>query len=260
MVDRRLDFDQRFSINNFVNEQAQNIENMVMKLYAVSDGPPSLSVRQALAKLKIPFELVNVDYSKGEHMTAEYALMNPQKEIPVLDDNGFYLSESNAILQYICDKYAPGNELYPQDAKVRAIVNHRLCFNLSTYYANISVYTMAPIFFDYERTELGLKKVRMALDVLDTYLQRSGSKYAAADHLTIGDFPLVNSTMTLEAIDFDFANYTKVHEWYNNFKQEYPELWKISADAMKEIQHFAANPPDLTSLNHPIHPARKINK
>ncbi|XP_013137799.1 PREDICTED: glutathione S-transferase 1-1 [Papilio polytes] len=233
---------------------------MVMKLYAVSDGPPSLSVRQALAKLELPFELVNVDFGKGEHMTTEYALLNPQKEIPVLDDDGFYLSESNAILQYICDKYAPGNELYPLDSKTRAIVNHRLCFNLSTYYANISAYTMAPIFFDYQRTELGLKKVHMALDVFETYLQRLGTKYAAADHLTIADFQLINSTMTLEAIDFDFSKYTKIYKWYNDFKSQYPELWKISEGAMKEIQYFAANPPDLTHLNHPIHPIRKINK
>ncbi|CAG4934123.1 unnamed protein product [Parnassius apollo] len=231
-----------------------------MKLYAVSDGPPSLSVRQALTKLELPFQLVDVNYGKGEHMTAEYAMMNPQKEIPVLDDNGFYLSESNAILQYICDKYAPANNLYPKEPQARAIVNHRLCFNLSTYYANISAYTMAPIFFDYERTELGLKKVHMALEVFNMYLDRVGTDYAAGSHLTIADFPLVNSTMTLEAIGFDFTKYKMVHKWYNHFKQQHPELWKISDVAMKEIQHFAANPPDLSNLNHPIHPIRKINK
>lgn len=69
---------------------------------------------------------------------------------------------------------------------------------------------MAPIFFDYERTPLGLKKVHMALDVYNTYLTRLGTSHAAADHLTIADFPLINSTMTLEAIDFDFSKYSKV--------------------------------------------------
>lgn len=44
-----------------------------MKLHAVSDGPPSLAVRMALAALKIPFELVNVDYIASEHMTDEFA-------------------------------------------------------------------------------------------------------------------------------------------------------------------------------------------
>ncbi|XP_055616507.1 glutathione S-transferase 1 isoform X9 [Toxorhynchites rutilus septentrionalis] len=64
----------------------------IMKLYTVSDGPPSLAVRMALKVLNIPHEHIPVDYGKGEHLTEEYALMNPQKEIPVLDDDGFFLN------------------------------------------------------------------------------------------------------------------------------------------------------------------------
>lgn len=101
-----------------------------MKLYGVSDGPPSLAVRMTLAALEIPFELKPVDYIASEHMTDEYAKvqsllfrhiynicytlfghfqMNPQKEIPVLDDDGFYLSESIAIMQVFFFIYAPSS-------------------------------------------------------------------------------------------------------------------------------------------------------
>lgn len=68
--------------------------------------------------------------------------LNPQKEIPVLDDNGFLLGESVAIMQYLCDKYAPENPIYPKDPKTRALVNQRLCFNMAFYYSNISQYTV----------------------------------------------------------------------------------------------------------------------
>lgn len=44
-----------------------------MKLYGVSDGPPSLAVRMTLAALEVPFELKPVDYIAAEHMTDEYA-------------------------------------------------------------------------------------------------------------------------------------------------------------------------------------------
>lgn len=44
-----------------------------MKLYAVSDGPPSLACRMVLKALNIPYELVNVNYNIGEHLTEEYA-------------------------------------------------------------------------------------------------------------------------------------------------------------------------------------------
>lgn len=66
---------------------------MVIKLYSVSDGPPSLAVRMALKYLGVNFELHEVNFAAGEFLTEEYAKLNPQKEIPVLDDNGFYLSE-----------------------------------------------------------------------------------------------------------------------------------------------------------------------
>ncbi|XP_035723859.1 glutathione S-transferase 1-like isoform X2 [Vespa mandarinia] len=231
-----------------------------MKLYSVSDGPPSLACRQALKFLKINYELIDVDFGKGDHMTEEYEKLNPQKEIPVLVDDDLIMGESNAILQYLGDKYDVSGTLYPKDPRERAIVNHRLCFNLAYYYRNISEYVMAPIFFDYKRTPLGLKKVKMALDIFNTYLQRENTIYAAGNHLTIADFPLITSTMCLEAISFKLDQWPCVEKWYSHFKQSYPELWKIAEGGMKEISYYEKNPPDLSDMNHPIHPIRKIVK
>ncbi|XP_067648293.1 glutathione S-transferase 1-1 isoform X2 [Eurosta solidaginis] len=230
---------------------------MTMKLYAVSDGPPSLAVRMVFQTLNIPYELIDVDFIAGEHMTAEYAKMNPQKEIPVLDDAGFYLSESIAIMQYLCDKYAPNNPLYPRDPAKRAIVNHRLCFNMAFYYSAISAHCMAPIFFDYQRTDMSLKKVNNALNVLETYLREGGTKYAATDNVTIADFALITATICLEAINFDLSTYPLVIKWYERFKQENPDSWIIANAGMQEIAQFEKNPPDLSHMNHPFHPTRK---
>lgn len=68
--------------------------------------------------------------------------LNPQKEIPVLDDDGFLLSESIAIMQYLCDQYAPENPIYPKEPKQRALVNHRMLFNMAFYYNYISQYAV----------------------------------------------------------------------------------------------------------------------
>lgn len=45
---------------------------MVLKLYYLEDGPPSLSCRQTLEALEVPFEIVNVSFYHGEHMTEEF--------------------------------------------------------------------------------------------------------------------------------------------------------------------------------------------
>lgn len=46
---------------------------MPLTLYSVSDGPPSLAVRQCLKALNVDYKLVNVDFGLGEHLTEEYA-------------------------------------------------------------------------------------------------------------------------------------------------------------------------------------------
>lgn len=45
---------------------------MPLTLYAVSDGPPSLAVRQALKYLNLEYNHINVDFGLGEHMTDDF--------------------------------------------------------------------------------------------------------------------------------------------------------------------------------------------
>lgn len=74
----------------------------------------------------------------------------------MLDDNGFLLSEHVAIMQYLCDKYAPESQAYPKDPTLRALINHRLCYNMAHFYSAVAPYTLAPIFFEVETTRTRL--------------------------------------------------------------------------------------------------------
>jgi glutathione S-transferase len=82
-----------------------------MKLYNVAYSGNSYKVRLLLAQLGIPCEIVEVDILKGESRTAEFLKINPNGRTPVLDDNGFILAESNAILAYL----AKGTKFLPED-------------------------------------------------------------------------------------------------------------------------------------------------
>lgn len=73
-----------------------------------------------------------------------------------------------------------------------------------------------PVYFKYEHTPEGLKRVHRALGLFETYLERENTSYAAANHLTIADFPLINATMAMEVTDFDFSKYKRVGNHITN--------------------------------------------
>ncbi|KAH7314849.1 hypothetical protein KP509_21G023800 [Ceratopteris richardii] len=62
-----------------------------------------------------------VDLGKGDHRKPEYKAINPMGLVPAIDDDGFYLFESHAILRYLSSAY-PGiaDHWYPADVKKRA--------------------------------------------------------------------------------------------------------------------------------------------
>jgi glutathione S-transferase len=89
-----------------------------MRLYNVAYSGNSYKVRLLLAQLGIAYEIVEVDILKGKSRTPEFLKINPNGRTPVLDDNGFVLAESNAILGYL----ARGTKFSPEDRQHWALV------------------------------------------------------------------------------------------------------------------------------------------
>lgn len=98
------------------------------------------------------------------------------------------------------------------------------------------------------------------MGVFEEYLKRVGKKFVVADYVTIADFALVASVVCLEGIDYAFDNFPLVTEWYKNFKINCPKEWAVAESGLKVIQDIEKNPPDLSKLNHPVHPVRKNPK
>lgn len=75
----------------------------------------------------MPFELVNVDMTKGEHRRPEFLAMNPAGKLPVLVDGDLVLTESVAIVLYLAEKY-PERGLLPTEVRGRAEAYRWLLF------------------------------------------------------------------------------------------------------------------------------------
>lgn len=111
----------------------------MLKIYA---DPITVNCRKVLAGMDLigaPYELVHVDYFKGEHKAEPYIRLNPNASVPAMTDGDYELWESNAILQYAADKQ--GNEAaYPRDLRTRADINRWMQWEGSHWFPSCYVF------------------------------------------------------------------------------------------------------------------------
>ena len=94
---------------------------MVLKLYGNPHSTCTARVRTVLEELALPYELVVVDFAKGEHKAPAFTAVQPFGQVPYLDDDGFTLFESRAIARYLALKYGGvAKKLIPDPGDVRA--------------------------------------------------------------------------------------------------------------------------------------------
>jgi glutathione S-transferase len=97
-------------------------------LYHSPYSPFSRSVLLLSRHLNLDVDVKVLDLMDDEQMSPEFLKINPQHCVPTIDDNGFYLWESRAVLGYLAETKAP--HLLPTSPKEKAIVNQRLYFEL----------------------------------------------------------------------------------------------------------------------------------
>jgi len=92
-----------------------------MKLHVAPPSPRAFKVLAVARYLGLDYDLCPVDLLNGAHQRPEFTALNPNQKMPVLEDDGFVLWESNAIMQYLVAK-KPESGLLPSDPRRRADV------------------------------------------------------------------------------------------------------------------------------------------
>ena len=96
-----------------------------IKLYNFPRSGHAHRVELMLSLLQLPTELILVDLAKGEHKQPGFLALNSFGQVPVIDDQGVLLADSNAILVYLAQKYGNGRWL-PTDPVAAAKVQRWL--------------------------------------------------------------------------------------------------------------------------------------
>lgn len=217
---------------------------MSLDLYYTPVSSPCRAVLLAAEAIGISLNLKEIDIFANEHLKPEYEQLNPQKTVPFLVDGDYKLTESRAIMSYLADQYGKNDRLYPQTPIGRALVNHRLHFDIGTLYRGMKDYYY-PVAFgktkDYNPE--CYKILEGAFDVLNIFLD--GQDYAAGRNLTIADLALAATVSTAEIFGFEVERYTNVDKWMNRIKSLAPGYRKANGEGLemlkKLIEDFKKN-------------------
>ncbi|WP_324732628.1 glutathione S-transferase family protein [Pseudomonas paeninsulae] len=155
-----------------------------IKLFGFPLSGHSHRVELMLSLLGLPSEFVLVDLTKGAHKHPEFLAMNPFGQVPVIDDNGTVLADSNAILLYLAQKYGEGRWL-PSDAAGAAAVQRWLSIAAGPLAAGPARARLITVFGAPYNAEEVIANAHALLKVIEAEL--SGRQYLVGEQPSIAD-------------------------------------------------------------------------
>jgi glutathione S-transferase len=93
---------------------------MALTFYYGSGSPYAWKIWLALEHIGVAYDAKRLTFDPDQTKTPEFLKINPRGRVPAIVDDGFSLYESNAIAEYLDERF-PEKPLLPKDAKARAL-------------------------------------------------------------------------------------------------------------------------------------------
>ena len=219
--------------------------NSTIRLYHIALSPYCRKVRLVLAEKRVEVELVEDRYWEPG---TEIMRRNPAGKLPVLRLDGRLLAESQAICEYLDERY-PNPALMPSSAIDRYEVR-RLCSWFDDKFANectrpvmnerVWKKVMRLGYPDSRTVKAGLSSIRYHMDYMKSLLEQR--RWLAGDVMTMADFAAAAHISCLDYIsDVDWTHSSEVQEWYAKIKSR-PAFRSLLADHLPGVHpapHYA---------------------
>ena len=113
-----------------------------MKLYMHPVSTVCRPIRLFCAENGIKIEEVTVDLMTGAQHKEPFATLNPNCQVPMLEDDDLKLTEGSAILKYLAEKHNLPS--YPADLKKRAKINEVMDWLNTGFYRDFRIQPRLP--------------------------------------------------------------------------------------------------------------------
>lgn len=152
-------------------------------------------------------ELVEVDLKSGAHKKPEFLALNPFGQVPVLEDDGVAIADSNAILVYLATKSGQRAWL-PGDARGAAAVQRWLSVAAGEVAYGPAAARLITVFGAGFNAEEVIGRAHALLNKLEAHL--ANREWLAADHPTIADVAIYSYLARAPEGNVDLSAYTAV--------------------------------------------------
>lgn len=181
-----------------------------IKLYSFALSGHSHRVQLMLALLGQPAEMIHVDLKNGAQKSADFLAMNPFGQVPVMDDKGVVIADSNAILVYLARTYG-GEAWLPTDAIGMAEVQRWLSVAAGLIAFGPAAARLVTVFGAPFNAEEVIARAHRVLAVMDGELAKR--PFLAGDHVTIADVAGYSYVAHAPEGNVSLAEYPAVRAW-----------------------------------------------
>jgi glutathione S-transferase len=181
-----------------------------VKLYRHPLSGHSHRVELLLSLLQVPAQLIDVDLRAGAHKQPDFLALNAFGQVPVLDDNGVVLADSNAALVYLAGTY--GDEQWlPTDPASAAAVQRWLSVAAGQIAAGPASARLVTVFGAPYNAEELIARSHALLKVLESEL--STRNFLAGNAATIADVAAYAYIAHAPEGNVSLADYPHLRAW-----------------------------------------------
>lgn len=182
-----------------------------IKLYQHPLSGHSHRVQLMLSLLGLPTQSILVDLKHGAHKTADFLnVFNTFGQVPVIDDKGLILADSNAILVYLATRYGEGRWL-PADPVGQAKVQRWLSVAAGQLHAGPASARLVLVFGAALDLDAAVSRSHVMLRLVEHELGLS--RFIAGAEPTIADVALYTYIAHAPEGNVSLADYPHVRAW-----------------------------------------------
>jgi glutathione S-transferase len=189
----------------------------MLKIYGVARSR-AFRILWMAKELGLDYEHVKVDFASGQTREPGFLALNPNGQVPVIDDDGFILWESMAINLYLAKKYGAGR-LYPTRLEDEARAWQWSFWGMTEVERPVLTAMMNRAVYPEEKRDMAAaaaaeKALAQPLKVLDGVLGRSPN--LLGESFTVADLNVASILAWARPAQIDMSAVPNVAEWLKN--------------------------------------------